>query len=517
MKAPLENQPAKAGQSPLDTTQVLPRRHPALGPALMVLLGAVVRFTGLADESIWLDEATSIIIARLNLPSVVAWAAGDIHPPLYYLVLHFWLRFGESEFAVRALSAVVGVLTVAATYALARELFGSRVGMYAALLLALSPMHIPYSQEVRMYAMVAVLSLLASYFLLLALRRQRWPYWLGYVVCATLSLYTHYFALFALLFQVSFLIGRVWKVRVQRRQLWFILLALCTIFVLFLPWLPILYRQSTTGGGGWVEKSVGQPSWRELADTWVQFSIGPDRQLYPVWLRRLAYGVFALCLLSGLRALAPATTRAELVEGRNSQRESLLFCVTYILVPVMTVWLLSQFKPMYTVRYLLPFLPAYYILVAQGIHQLPWSGVRILALVLLALTALLGDYAAWRTPRNADWRSASALVLRQAQAGDVVLFSPRWDEKPFEYYARQRIPVNIDLPIPVTETAAQQVTADLSQRYQRVWLFWERGHYSDSSGMAKLALDERATLVETRDFQGIHSLFLYELSTSGGR
>ena len=94
MKAPRESRPAKIGLPALDATPV--------PLALVVLASGLVRFVGLGKESIWLDEATSILIARLKLSSVVAWAAGDIHPPLYYLALHFWLRFGETEFAVRA-------------------------------------------------------------------------------------------------------------------------------------------------------------------------------------------------------------------------------------------------------------------------------------------------------------------------------------------------------------------------------------------------------------------------------
>ena len=80
--------------------------------ALVALAAGILRFVGLARESIWLDEATSIIIARMNWSSVVAWAAGDIHPPLYYLALHLWLGLGDSEFSVRALSALYGALTV---------------------------------------------------------------------------------------------------------------------------------------------------------------------------------------------------------------------------------------------------------------------------------------------------------------------------------------------------------------------------------------------------------------------
>ena len=360
----------------------LPESRRGLWLALVVLGGTLLRFAGLGTESIWLDEATSLLIARLNLTSVVAWAAADIHPPLYYLTLHFWLGLGESEFAIRSLSAVLGVLTIVILYALARELFDPDVGVLSALLLSLSPMHIWYSQEARMYAMVATWSLLASYLLVLALRRQRARYWLGYVLASALALYTHYFELFVLLFQNLFVLYWLWRNRLQRPlrahdergrsprgaktqrgstslwQRW--VMAELAIALLFLPWVPVIYRQVSGGGGGWVEKSIGRPSLRALVDTWLQFSIGLERQFYPVTLRRIAYVLFAVCVLAALATLLPRFRRRALALPRTS----LLFCIMYVAVPLLTAWLVSQVKPMYSYRYLLPFVPPYCIIVA---------------------------------------------------------------------------------------------------------------------------------------------------------
>jgi len=472
---------------------------------LIVLGGTVLRFAGLGKESIWLDEATSVIIARMDLSSVVAWAAGDIHPPLYYIALHFWLNLGESEFAIRALSAIFGILTIVIAYALASELFSPRVGWLSALLLALSPLHIWYSQEARMYVMVTMLSLLSSYLMLLALHRKRGLYWLGYVLAAILSLYTHYFALFVLLFQNLFVIYCFW--RGNSKDLWRIwIMAELAILLLFLPWVPILYHQVTTGGGGWVERSVGRPTFRALADTWLYFSIGLDRRLYPVILRRVAYILFAICALAAVSRLSSAR-----------ERRGVLFCLMYLAVPLLTVWLLSQVKPMYTVRYLVPFLPAYCVLVATGISSLKWNWVRISVVLFLLVVLLVGDWNAWHVEQNADWRGLSAHILEQAQPGDVVLFSPRWNAKPFEYYAQGRVEINMDLPIPVAADAAQEVIADITQRYERMWLVWERGHYSDPQGIVKQMLDSQFKIMETREFRGVGELILYDLTAVQGR
>ncbi len=480
--------------------------------ALIVLSASLLRIVGLGKESIWLDEATSLVIARMNLPSVVAWAAGDIHPPLYYLTLHFWLVLGDSEFAVRALSAVLGIVAIVATYALANELFGGRVGLLAAALLALAPLHIWYSQQARMYVMVTVLSVLASYLLLLALRRQQTSYWLAFVLTTVLALYTHYYALFAWLFQGVFAVYWLWSNRSNMWRRW--LAAQAAVAVLFTPWLPVLYHQVSTGGGGWVEKSIGRPAPYALVDTWLYFSIGLDSGLYPVLLRRAAYLLFATCLLAGILSLRRAGTGHGVTQPKR-QREGVLFCIVNGALPVLTVWVLSQVKPMYSVRYLLVFLPLYCILVARGIDGLKWDRVGIAVALFLTLTLLVGNWNAWRLEQNADWRGVTLHVLAHSQPRDVVLFSPRWNEKPFEYYNRGRVDTNMDLPIPVTMDAAQRVVEDISQRYERVWLVWTSGHYSDPDGTVKQILESRYGIVQESSFRGVDRLILYDLRVAG--
>ena len=481
----------------------------------VLLLAGIVRFVGLGKESLWLDETTSLIIARMDLSSVVAWAAGDIHPPLYYLVLHFWLRLGDSEFVLRALSAVWGTITVGLVYAVARELFDSRVALLSALLLAVSPLHVWYSQETRMYAMVTALSLLSSYFLLLALQRKKAGYWLGHALAATAALYTHYFALFAFLFQGLFALYWLWRSRSPLWRQW--LLTQVVVALLFLPWVPILYHQVSTGGGGWVEKSVGKPSLYALVDTWLYFSVGLDSKLYPIVLRRIAYLLFGLCALAALlRSLRAHSVKPGYPASQAySDRDGTLFCLSYAALPVLAVWLLSQIKPMYSVRYLLPFLPPYCIWLASGIDHLKWKRVQAMVTFLLALTLLVGNWNAWRVEQNPDWRGLVSYVVARAQPGDVVLFSPRWNEKPFDYYNHDRVPINMDLPIPVTVEAAADVVESITRHYRRVWLVWERGHYSDPDGIVKRTLDGQGKIVEEKPFRGVDRLVLYHLNTAG--
>ncbi len=476
-------------------------------PLWILLLAGLVRFWGLGRESIWLDEATSIFIARMDPSEIIVWVAADIHPPLYYLLLHFWTALGQTESVVRALSALFGVGAVAVTWALARELFDSRVANIGALLLAVSPLHVFYSQEARMYVMAASWSTLASYMLILATRRGSNRYWLGYALTSVLALYTHYFALFTLWFQGLFVLRWLWKRRPTKRLARRWLMSVLVIIGAFLPWTPTVISQVLGGGGGWVERAIGRPTLYALIETWVQFSIGIEGRLYPAAMRRGAYLLYAACLLAALWAARRSRNESE----RQSRREALLFCAGYVAVPLLTIWLLSQVKPMYTMRYLLPFLPPYCIWVASGLRSIPWRWPRIATGVVLILVLLAGDWYTLQAPQKPDWRSASAYVAARVLPGDVALFSPRWNSKPFDYYAPELLELNLDLPVPTTDEAARAAIVDIGQRYRRVWFFWQADHYGDPSAIAKRLLDAQFRPVETREFRGLGSVILYQV------
>ena len=127
---------------------------------LLILLGFALRVLRLEFQPLWWDEGYSVWFATHPLPQLLALTAADIHPPLYYILLRGWIgAFGPGPIALRMFSVVVGVLAIPLIYVVARRLFTPRVGWLAAFLLAISPMHIYYSQEVRMYGLAMLLGL----------------------------------------------------------------------------------------------------------------------------------------------------------------------------------------------------------------------------------------------------------------------------------------------------------------------------------------------------------------------
>ncbi len=479
---------------------------------LPLLVGAGLRLYGLATESIWLDEATSILLGQADIPTLIKATAQDIHPPAYYVLLHFWLYLGDSEFIARALSAFLGVISIAVIYQLGAKLHDEATGFASALLLAISPLHIWYSQETRMYVLVTLWTMAGSFWLWRALQREARADWIAYILCMALALYTHYHAIFILLFQNCF-VGIWWSLLPERRGLlrcW--LMAQGGLALLFLPWVPVLLSQVAQGGGGWVAKAIGHPGPRALLETWIDFSLGNVRQWYPLWIRRAAYGLFVLALVAAFIASLRKWRRGD----DFVTWAAYLFSGMYTLLPLGGIWLISQVKPMYAGRYLLPFLPPYLLLVAAGIRQLPWKSWRVALFCGLMAVSLVGVAIAAQRPQKEDWRSAVRYVLQEASPKDVVAFVPLWNFKPFDYYARGRLALYRELPVPLpAEADISLLLAPALADRERLWLIWSPGHYADPLGRVQEYLDGHFPRLLRGDFPGVGRISLYQ--TTGSR
>ncbi|MGQ9904733.1 MAG: glycosyltransferase family 39 protein [Anaerolineae bacterium] len=176
--------------------------HPVTAALVLVGVAFAVRTLSLTQQSLWLDEVYSIWF--VNRPFDEAWRVGifpdqNPHAPLYYLVLWSWLQgAGASDFAVRYLSVLFGVASVAVVWRAAREWLGVRAGLIAALLIVCSPFAIYFAQEARMYALYLLLAALSFLCMIRALKPDRNPfrYWLGMAAASVALAYSHFFGVF---------------------------------------------------------------------------------------------------------------------------------------------------------------------------------------------------------------------------------------------------------------------------------------------------------------------------------
>ena len=226
-----------------------------LSTALLILvLAAWLRFYHLSHQSLWSDEGNSAALIRHDLIEIARRTAFDIHPPLYYWLLKGWVAlFGDSELGLRSLSAVLGVGVVYLIGVLGSHLFKTRVGLTAAFIAALSPLQVYYAQEARMYMLLTFLSSLTVCMALLVFQNylappKNIPAGFIYVLTATAGLYTHY--AYPLILLLVNLVGFFWflKSKIQNPKPkivnWLILQFIPLL--LYLPWLPIAWRQVTT-------------------------------------------------------------------------------------------------------------------------------------------------------------------------------------------------------------------------------------------------------------------------------
>jgi len=175
-------------------------------PGTVVLLGFVLRVHGLGDQSFWYDELATWNRAVISLSELFEdLFATRNHMPLYFLLMRLWSDIGTGEFILRAFSVVWGMVSIALIYSVGRLIAKQTVGLIAALLLAISPFHIWYSQEARMYSLVAASILLATWFFLHLLRKDNSAYWLGYTLSMILAVYTHYLAILIMVAHYTFI------------------------------------------------------------------------------------------------------------------------------------------------------------------------------------------------------------------------------------------------------------------------------------------------------------------------
>lgn len=446
------------------------------------ILGLGLRLWGLTSESIWLDEASSLSIARMPVPDLVNYlAAQDVHPPLYFTLLHVWQNLGADAFTLRLLSVILGVLSLPVVYGLGRELLSWRAGIVGALLLAVSPLHIYYSQMVRMYVLLVLVVTLAFFALVRAIRTGRGLWWGAYVIAAALSVYTHTFAWVALPAHNMLVLFLVLRERPAQRQLRAWLLANLIVALLALPWLPALVAQQSGEGPGWL-RDADAPAVTAFISTIGKFTLGETVGALPRTLRMVGYALCGLLLASAVLERRPGFPYV-----RPTRRLGTWICLLYLAVPLIGVWLLSQIRPVYVTRYLLPFVVPYLLALAAGIASLRPAVARYGAALALMAIMGIGVWMQVDTLQVDDWRAAADYVVARSQPGDTVIFSPAWYEAPFEFYAQGRVP---------GLTASRDVLADPQQACQlaaaipgRLWMVKPYAHHwSDPEDRLSLCL-----------------------------
>lgn len=421
------------------------RNRSQLAIGALTFLAFALRVQRLDFQPLWGDEGWSIYFATLDLPHLLEMTARDIHPAFYYVLLKVWVALvGPTPVAVRLLSVFAGTLAVPLIFLLGRRTLGPAPAMMAALLLALSPFHVYYSQEVRMYGLVMLLGLAST---CLAVRlaeseRAGAGLWAAYVCLVALAVYTQYYAVFIPLAQtLSVFAGEVRRRGSAPFGPFFLrwMAAQAAWLVLFAPWLFYAGTQLQSYVAGKVSiegySSLGLVEF--LARYLGAFALG---QLVPAPLY-WASGLFVALALLG--ALTPFLRRSS----------ALLLLLLYLLVPLLGGWLINlrfPFAPSYVERTLLLALPPYVLLIGAGLAYLwqlrrreRWAALLAPAAISVSLALLIvpliGFYRTSRYPEQ-DYRPLAARIAALGRPQDVIICSYQWQVGYFISYLREPHP-----------------------------------------------------------------------------
>ena len=418
-------------------------KHPHRCRAILLavlLLAFALRMIHLQSRPLWYDEAIAVMHASLppaellygTLTPVEGGEAANVHPPLYFLLLNGWMELaGRSPLAIRLLSVGFGMLTVALLWRLASWSFDRRTGLMVGLLAAVNPFHVAYSQETRMYALLALTSVTAAWAFLRALNGapsnrsaepseplllRRWRWWLLYAVAAALTMYTQNLGAFPLLaLNLLAWIRRPW------RRLPSVLLANLVAVILYSPWLigALPKQLRSIGGGYWLEAPGVDEVVRAL-----MLPVFTYYEPAPFWL--LGAGFFV-----GLLVLVMVLLQA----GKTRSRAGWFLFLGW--APILLIFLASLWKPIYLERAILPaalfYLVAVGWLLARG--GLPSPIQTGLTILLLATTAaFLWNHATYVGFPRPPFPEAVAYLEERVEPEDTVVHTNKLTYIPTTYY-----------------------------------------------------------------------------------
>jgi hypothetical protein len=453
---------------------------------IITLVGGFLRVFMLGTKGMWLDETFSVWLANHSVPEMLHWMVRiDQHPPLYYLLLHYWIALhGDTPYDVRLLSALFGTVTIPVIYLIGKRLSGAVMGLAAAVFLALSPFNIYYAQETRMYTLLTFNAAVAIYALVRLLTdprsvrpigsqfreylhawrtvapvepdtepkrdfsyqdetrtrsgwrawiaRHRWlPIqsietdlaWVALIGFSAATLLSHNTAVFFSLATNSFVLGLMLFPRINKSRS-----------------LPAFQAPSF---GNWLKAQLGIfLLWSPWLPVFIQQARRVDQEF---WIPKPDWDIVAQTLRALLNASAPGQISqvmtwilcAVLCFGLVYYRKKLsifFFLAALFAIPVLGELIVSIRRPIFFDRTLIWITIPLFLVLAAGIVQLRFRLLMIVVLGILSTNYLYSNGDIYRFVQKEDWSTAAGYVANFAEKDDLVLFNSNFVVIPFDYY-----------------------------------------------------------------------------------
>ena len=468
----------------------------------LTIMGAALRSFQLGAQSLWFDELISVITSRTSLAETLR-ISSAIDPPLYYLLLHFWLMVSQNDGWIRALSAVAGIATIPVIYFLARQLFESRVATIAAFIFTVAPLQLFYAQEARMYSLLIFFSSLAIWTYVRAQHNRHLIDWVLWSIATILAFYSHIFAGMLL---AALDVDALFRWYTNKSSLRPIIFANVIIGLALVPWMVLLLPNlGYISGVIWLTPpNIVQPL---LSLTMFIFG-------YTLGFPASAVALFITLTTMIFVGLGSWSARS------NASAESILvlrLLFMTVFLPILATFIISQWRPLYLDRWLLEVTPALYILLAWGIV----SSNRRIALRICAVLGLIlvlvanGNYFANSDYAKSPYRDAIQYVADHTGSNELVVHTSgstflaglHYDSggqhillnHPADRWLSPPLLNELGLPY---KTNVREIMAGQTS----FWVIVALDHIPDEQRAEKTEFDRHATLTEQTDIGGISVL-----------
>jgi 4-amino-4-deoxy-L-arabinose transferase-like glycosyltransferase len=443
------------------------KRHVAL-LALVLVLAAALRSIGLGSQSLWADEALTPVLAN--------WPTGDMlllptdpTPFLYYFLHKLFIPAGAGVEAVRSISLVAGILSVAAIYWVGRLALGRSAGLLAAALLAVWPAHVDYSQEARAYSLLFLLTLLSAAGLLWWFRasgkedgarigpvRARHAALALFATATTLSFYTHLVSIFWIPLALQILISLTSRKR-SKAHIVEAGVAVAAMALFAVPGIIRLVREvATPDAFHWLAQQGPGGFLSTTADLLLPAGLWANPLVDALGLRAEAKAVIAIGLVAGLAWLLVRARRLW-PDFPTRQPATVPVALAFLALPLL-IWLFGYVaRPLFMPRTILFAIPGMILLIVAAISAVRSERGRIAASAIAIAAFLLPSLLHGTTREKEDWRGANAALAGHVRPGDLILVCPGWKYPALRHAAAQQLPAPVMIPLepePILEEQA---------------------------------------------------------------
>ncbi len=383
---------------------------------VLTVAAFALRFNNLGFNSIWLDEASTLVFSKLSLSGIwEATAGGEFNPPLFYYIEHFMLVFGDSEFILRFVPALLGALTIPVFYFIGREVCGRMGGIIAAALLAFSSFHVYYSQDARAYTTMLFFFSIAVLFYLIALRSDSLKHWILFGLFASLSFWTHFYVFVAV--GILILHALIVKREAILKDIKSVKTIAAGLLAFIIVSLPLIYVTI----GLFFKRTAAAPTWGLS---------GLD--VFTQTILQITDGIY-LAIIFGILAVIGCIF---LLLNKEKRDYGYLMILSLIL-PFIVTYVLSSMIPM-SPRYMIYILPFFFVSIAaafcfipQNIDYKKVAAATIAVLFIISIPYFMGYYT---TYTKNDWRGFSGQLSSITNEGDYIVVMPGYMVQPLDYY-----------------------------------------------------------------------------------